>query len=111
MELRSFLSMANFLALFTSSLAEATMPLRDLLQHDHPFGWLEAHKDPFSQTKEALLTAPVMAPFDPTAPTTLHTDASRLKGLEYALRNHSMDKSGSSNAALAICPTRKADTL
>ena len=49
------------------------------------FAWDEVHDEAFEKTKAVLLSAPVLAAFSVTAPTTLHTDASRLKGLGYVI--------------------------
>ena len=49
------------------------------------FLWTPAHNAAFEETKQVLCSPPVLAPFDPRLPTTLQTDASRLKGLGFAL--------------------------
>ena len=44
-----------------------------------------AHEEAFTKVKTALTSPPVLAHFDPSLPTVLQTDASRRKGLDYAL--------------------------
>ena len=84
-ELRSFMGMVNQLGSFTPHISQAAGPLRDLLKAKNVFQWLDVHTKAFEEMKAALVSAPVLAPFDPSLPTMLQTDASRLKGLGYAL--------------------------
>jgi hypothetical protein len=72
---------------FVPDLAHAMQPLRGLLKKDFAFQWLDDHDKAFAAVK-AILTnpqGPVLAHFDSSLPTTLLTDASRLKGLGFAL--------------------------
>ena len=84
-ELRGFLGLVNQLGVFVPDLAHVTTPLRGLLKKNVAFIWLTEHQQAFQQTKDILLSDLVTRPFDPTKPTQLLTDASRLKGLGYAL--------------------------
>ena len=56
------------------------------------FLWTTAHNAAFEETKQVLCFPPVLAPFDPRLPTPLQTDASRLKGLGFALLQKHGDK-------------------
>ncbi len=89
--LRSFLGLANQLAYFVPDLAQASEPLRGLLQKDVPFVWLPEHDIAFAQVKTILTSEPVVQPFDPLLPTELYTDASRLHGLGFALLQRHKD--------------------
>ena len=84
-ELRSFMGLANQLGGFSSQLSKAAEPFRDLMKPKNAFLWTPAHNAAFEETKEVLCSPPVLAPFDPRLPTTLQTDASRLKRLGFAL--------------------------
>ncbi len=84
-ELRSFMGLVNQFTDFTPHIAQAAEPLRGLMKPKNAFVWSQDHSAAFSAVKQALIKPPVLAPFDPKAPTMLQTDASRLKGLGYAL--------------------------
>ena len=84
-ELRSFMGLVNQLGDFTDQISFAALPLRDLLKHRSPFVWMPCHDDAFTAVKEALVSPPSLAQYDPSLPTVLHTDASRRKGLGFAL--------------------------
>ncbi|KAG0729731.1 Retrovirus-related Pol polyprotein from transposon opus [Chionoecetes opilio] len=83
--LRSFFGVVNQLADFFTEVAEAADTLRALLSPRKEFVWTPAHQSSFQAVKKALSSTPVLAHFDPALPTVLQTDASRLKGLGYAL--------------------------
>jgi hypothetical protein len=83
--LRSFLGLAVQLGGFVPDLAHLTEPLRPLLKKNAVFLWLPEHEEAFARVKEALTSPMVVRFFDPHLPTELLTDASRLKGLGYAL--------------------------
>jgi hypothetical protein len=84
-EVRSFLGLANQLGSFLPDLAHATKLLRDLLKKDTAFVWLPEHQAAFEETCRILTSAPMTQFFDMSLPTELLTDASRTKGLGYAL--------------------------
>ena len=83
--MRSFIGLAEQLAGFSSDVSGAMQPLRPLLSTKSGFYWTADHDRAFEATKAALLSPPVLATFDPKRPTMLQTDASRTKGLGYAL--------------------------
>ena len=84
-DLRSFLGLVNQLGAFSSETATAAEPLRDLLRPQYTWAWSETHTRAFEAVKRALTSPPVLAFLDPSLPTALQTDASRLNGLGYAL--------------------------
>ena len=101
-ELRSFLGLVNQLGVFLPDLAHATLHLRGLLRKNVAFLWLEEQRNAFSALKKLLLSPLVVRPFDISAgETRLLTDASRLKGLGYALL-----QSSSEGLSLIQCGSR-----
>ena len=84
-ELRSFLGLANQLGMFVPDLSHMTTPLRSLLKKDVAYNWYEMHDKAFKKIKDALTSEMVVRPYDSNKPTELLTDASRLKGLGFAL--------------------------
>ena len=84
-ELQSFMGMANQLGGFTHLLSEAAGSLRDLLKPKNAFLWSPQHEEAFTKTKEILCSPHILVAFDPNLQTMLQTDASRLKGLGFAL--------------------------
>ena len=84
-ELRSFMGLVNQLGDFTDQISFAALPLRDLMKHRSPFVWMPCHGGAFTAVKMALVSPPSLAQYDPSLPTVLHTDASRRKGLGFAL--------------------------
>ena len=84
-DLRSFMGLTNQLSEFSPDIAAAADPLRPLLSPKRSFTWTADHDTAFNSVKKALSQPPVLAHFDPSRPTVLQTDASRLNGLGYAL--------------------------
>ena len=91
-DLRSYMGLINQLGDFTTEVSTTADPLRELLKTNNEFRWTETHTTAFQATKIALVTAPTLAHYDPSKPTALHTDASRRKGLGYALLQKYADK-------------------
>ena len=85
-DLRSFMGLTNQLSGFSSKLASMAQPLRDLLKQKTVWNWTVLHEEAFQSVKKALVAPPIMAFFDQGAPTALHTDASRTRGLGFVLR-------------------------
>jgi len=83
--LRSFLGLAVQIANFVPDLAHMTTELRSLLKKDKAFVWLPEHQNAFSKVKHLLTSPPIVQFYDPNKDTYLLTDASRTKGLGYAL--------------------------
>ena len=84
-ELRSFLGLANQLGGFHPDLAHMTANLRGLLKAGTAFQWLREHQDEFDQVKRLLTSPSIVSFFDRDRYTELLTDASRKKGLGFAL--------------------------
>jgi hypothetical protein len=77
---------------FIPDLAHMTATLRELLKKGVAFQWLEDHEDCFRGVKAALTSPMCVRFFDPSKRVELLTDASRLKGLGYALTQMDGDK-------------------
>ena len=75
-ELRRFLGMANQLGKFSSQLAQATQPLRELLSKTRAWHWVQTQETAFSQVKDELRKPTILAFYSPTAPTKVSADAS-----------------------------------
>ena len=84
-DVRSFLGLANQLAIFEPDLASISYPLRVLLSKDTVFQWLPDHDDAFSATKSILCSPKIVKFFDNKLQTVLLTDASKLNGIGFAL--------------------------
>ena len=101
-DLRSFMGLVNQLADFTPDIAAAAQPLRPLMSPKRSFVWTADHKEAFIRVKAALSSPPVLAPFDPSLPVVLQTDASRLNGIGYAL----LQDHGGNQHRLVQCGSR-----
>ena len=75
-EVRSLLGMTNYCSRFIQDYATKTEPLRKLTHKDQPWCWTAEHNRAVSQLKEALVSAPVTAYFDPEKATEISVDAS-----------------------------------
>lgn len=101
-DLRSFMGLVNQLAEFTPEISAAAQPLRPLMSPKRQFLWTPDHDEAFRRVKAALIDPPVLASFDPTLPTILQTDASRLNGIGFAL----LQDHGSGRLRLIQCGSR-----
>jgi len=77
-DVRRFMGLANFFRRFVPKFAEKARAITDLTRKEVAFQWGETEKRAFEQIKSSLLNEPVLALFDATRPTELHTDASSL---------------------------------
>ena len=85
-DLRSFLGLVNQLGDFSSEVAIAAEPLRHLLRPKNTCSWTPMHAKAFEDVKKALVAPPVLDFFSPRRRTVLETDAARLRGLGFCLR-------------------------
>ena len=89
--LRSFLGMAQTLASYVPDMAHMTDVLRLLLKKGTAYVWLAQHEEAFLRIKALLTSHLVVHFYDPALPTELVCDASRLKGLGFALMQRAAD--------------------
>jgi hypothetical protein len=101
-ELTYFLGLAQELAGFIPDLAHASEPLRHLLKKEHKYTWTIYQQDAFDTVVMILTCNLVLINFDPSKPTILLTDASRLKGLGFALV-HTEVVNGKEQIRLVTC--------
>ena len=101
-DLRSFMGLVNQLAEFSPDIATTAHPLRPLMSPKRSFVWTPDHEQAFRKVKEALISPPILAPFNPTSPVILQTDASRLYGIGYAL----LQENGQGRLQLVQCGSR-----
>lgn len=85
-QLRSFMGLINQLGSFSPDIASAAVPLRDLLRPCNVWVWTPQHDKAFQKVKEVLASPPILAHFDASLPTKLETDASRMMGFGFVLR-------------------------
>ena len=72
--------MINYLSKFSAKLLELAEPIRELCKEKVPFNWDPEHQDAFKLMKREIVTAPVLAYYNPRKQNVLPTDAS-IKGL------------------------------
>ena len=75
-DVRGFIGFANFYRRFIKDFSKMARPLHDLTKKDTPFVWGTAQQDAFDKLKQAFVTEPVLAMWDPTSPTRIEVDAS-----------------------------------
>ena len=75
-DVHRFLGMANQLSKFSPNLANRTQPLQELLIKGNAWVWGEPQRRAFREIKDALVTSPVLALFDPNLETVVSADAS-----------------------------------
>ncbi|RCI10688.1 hypothetical protein L249_5387 [Ophiocordyceps polyrhachis-furcata BCC 54312] len=73
---RSFLGFANFYRDFIPRFSHLTAPLIRLTQRNAPFVWTAECQAAFDTLKEAFISYPVLAQWDPSRPTVVETDCS-----------------------------------
>ena len=91
-ELKSFLGMVGQLDWFLPDLTHSKEPLHGLTKKNVVWQWLDDHQKAFEEVKLHLSTNMINHHFDEGLPTELLTDASRLKGLGFALIQRDGDK-------------------
>ena len=67
----------NYLAKFIPNMSTITHPIWELLKSDNKFSWGEPQIKAFSEIKQVLSAAPVLAYFDVNKPVTITCDASQ----------------------------------
>ncbi len=76
-ELQSFLGFVNYIARYVPNLATLAEPLRRLQSSKVHFAWTDEQDRSFRAIRQCLLDSPGLAPFDPSLPLVVATDASQ----------------------------------
>lgn len=76
--MRRFLGLCAYYRRFIPDFARIASPLTRLTRDDVAFVWGDEQEAAFNDLRQRLQTTPVLAHFDDTAPTVLHTDASNV---------------------------------
>ena len=84
-ELRRFMGMANQMAKFSPKLAESSAPLRDLLSSKNSWLWTSTHSEAFEAVKEVIMSPETLRLYDPSRPTKIRVDGSKLNGIAVIL--------------------------
>ena len=84
-DIQGFLGLASQLVCFNPDLSHMTAGMRNLLKKGVAFQWLAEHEEEFQRVKQLLTSPAVIGFFDSDRPTELLTDASKTRGLGYAL--------------------------
>jgi len=83
-ELRRLNGMLNQLDKFIPHLSEITAPMRELLKESKAWTWSQPQAEAFQKVKQTLMSAQVIAHYDPKLKTIVATDANN-SGLEAAM--------------------------
>ena len=83
-QVQSFIGMINYLSNFSAWLSEIVEPIRGLAKDKVPFNWGPEYQSAFTQMKQEIVSAPILANYNPKKQTVLQTDAS-IKGLDACL--------------------------
>ena len=75
---QSFVGKANYYRDFVENMSRIIAPLTRLTRKNVDFVWTDEQERAFNDVKRILTTEPVIAIFDPSLPTELTTDASKL---------------------------------
>ena len=79
-QVQSFIGMINYLPKFSGRLSLIVEPIRELAKYKVSFNWGPEHESAFTQMKQEIVSAPILAYYNPKKQTILQTDAS-IKGL------------------------------
>jgi len=78
-ELRQLNGMLNQLAKFIPHLSEITAPMRELLKESKAWTWSQPQEEAFQKVIQTLMSAQVIAHYDPKLKTIVTTDASNTR--------------------------------
>ena len=81
-QVQSFIGMINYLSKFSARLSEIVEPIQELAKDRIPFNWGPKHQSAFTQMKQELLNAPILAYYNPVKQTVLQTGA-RITGFRH----------------------------
>ena len=75
-QVQSFIEKINYLSKFSARLSEIAEPFHELAKDKVPFNLGSEHQSVFTQIKQEIVSAPVLAYYNPKKQTVLQTDAS-----------------------------------
>ena len=75
-QVQSFIWMIMYLSKFSAILSEIAEPIRELAKNRVPFIWVPEHQAAFTQMKQEIISAPILAYYNPKKKIVLQTDAS-----------------------------------
>lgn len=73
---RAFVGFVAYYRRFIPSFSKIASPITDLTKKNIPFVWGDKQQFAFDSLRKLLITAPILAHYDPTLETTIQTDAS-----------------------------------
>ena len=103
-ELKRALGMINYMSKYIPDMATVAGPLYDLLKGKMAWTWDQPQQRAFQRLKEALVTSPVLAHYDPQRPTAVSADAS-----SYGMGGVLLQLHGESWKPVAYCSRRLSD--
>ncbi|CAK1597933.1 unnamed protein product [Parnassius mnemosyne] len=77
-EVRQFVGLSSYFRRFVRNFSVIARPLTNLTKKDVSWRFGEEERDAFNKLKEKLVSRPLLALYDPTAPVEVHTDASKM---------------------------------
>ena len=80
------MGLANQMTNFSTEIAEVMLQFKDLLKKETSFIWTDVHQKAFEKAREKLSDSKWLTYFDVKRKTRLQTDASRLRGLGFILK-------------------------
>ena len=80
------MGLANQMTNFSTKIAEVMLQFKDLLKKETSFIWTDVHQKAFEKAREKLSDSKWLTYFDVKQKTRLQTDASRLRGLGFVLK-------------------------
>ena len=91
-DIRSFFGLVNQLSSVSDQIARLLTPLQPLLRKDTVFRWDDEFQRAFEEARRELTKIPLcVSYFDSSKPTRMSTDASRLNGIGFVIRQQHPD--------------------
>ena len=90
-DLRSFNGLCQQVGNFCDKISEALGPLYFLLKKQTAWDWSESCEAAFQEARKMLSVVPILSFYDVDRPTALYSDASRLNGLSFVLKQQQED--------------------
>ena len=75
-DLQSFIGMINYLSKLSARLSEIVDTIQELAKDKAPFNQGPEHESDFTQMKQEIISAPILAYYNPKKQAVLQTDAS-----------------------------------